>query len=59
MNAFDRIEREMNEREDLRDIARMERRAIQREKMLNAAIIDAYEQCDRTADCCDLNGGLV
>ena len=37
------------------DIAREERRAIQFERMLDVAITDAYEQTDRTSDCCEMN----
>ena len=53
-NAFPQIERDYAEDQGYRELMREERRQIQRERMLEAQIQDAYEQIEQTT-CCDMN----
>ena len=54
-DAFPRFEREYNEALEALDIARQERREMQRERAIDCAMELAYEQTDLTADCLDIN----
>lgn len=55
-NSFPQIERDYARDEDYREMVREERRKAQQERMIERGMTDAYEEVERTANCCDMEG---